>query len=76
MTFNFKSFLYAAFLTYGIAGINQVLAEDAESKATDAVTAILFEHEAETFTSYKISEKGFVDVTFARNTPELTYALF
>lgn len=48
---------------------------DRLSKATDAVTSILFDFEAEEFTSYKISDSGFVDIVFARNTPELLYSL-
>lgn len=70
-----QSYLLAALLSFCFTCINPALAADAESKATDAVTAILFEHEAETFSSYKISEKGFVDITFARNTPDLTYSV-
>jgi hypothetical protein len=51
------------------------LATDRETKSTDAVTAILFDHEAEEFATYRISDKGYVDIGFARNTPDLIYSV-
>jgi len=60
-------------ISFGV--ISPAFANDAESRATDALTSILFDHEAESFTTYKISNKGFVDITFANNTPDLIYSL-
>ena len=68
-------FFFAFFVTAAIALTAPVLAEDLESKATDAVTAILFEHQAEEFATYRISDKGNVDIVFARNTPDLIYSV-
>lgn len=65
-------FFYIIFFFF-ISG--SALAQDPESKSTDAVTAILFEHEADQFATYKISDKGHVDIVFARNTPDLIYAV-
>ncbi len=62
------------------AWVNMVLlvpgawAADAESKANEAVAVVLFDEEADDFTSYRVSPKGFVDVTFARNTPDAVYS--
>ncbi len=39
-------------------------------KASAALTGILFEFSAEEFTSYSIKEDGWVDITFASNTPD------
>jgi len=49
-------------------------AEDLEAKATDAVTAILFEYDADDFASYRVSDRGYVDVLFASNTPDALYS--
>ncbi len=49
-------------------------AEDAYSKATSAVTSIIFDAGAEDFMSYAVRDDGYVDVTFARNTPDATYS--
>ncbi len=62
-------------ISISFGAINPAFADDAESRATDALTSILFDHEAESFTTYRISNKGFVDIVFARNTPDLTYSL-
>jgi len=48
--------------------------EDALSKATSAVTAIIFDAAAEEFMSYNVHEDGYVDITFARNTPDRIYS--
>lgn len=58
-----------------IFGITAAYALDAETKATNAVTSILFEAEADDIASYKINEDGFLDITFASNTPDLLYSL-
>lgn len=75
MNYRLVSFFLALFISFGIATTGPAVAEDLESKATDAVTAILFEQEAEAIASYRISEKGFVDITFARDTPDLIYGV-
>jgi len=54
---------------------DSILAADPETKSTDAVTAILFEYEADQFATYRISDKGYVDIVFARNTPDLIYSV-
>jgi len=48
--------------------------EDPLSKATSAVTAIIFDAGGEEFMSYNVHEDGYVDVTFARNTPDPIYS--
>ena len=48
-------------------------ADDALSKATSAVTSIIFDFSAEEFVSYLVRDDGYVDVTFARNTPDGIY---
>jgi len=60
-------------ISFGV--INPAFANDAESRATDALTSIIFDNDAESFTTYRISNKGFVDIIFAINTPDLTYSL-
>lgn len=61
-------------MTCGIAGTGPVLAEDALSKTSAAVTNILFDHDADEFASYDIRDSGFLDITFARNTPDALYS--
>jgi len=51
------------------------IAADTESKATDAVSSILFEHQAGEIATYRISETGFVNIVFPRNTPDLAYSV-
>ncbi|KPK37321.1 MAG: hypothetical protein AMJ69_11915 [Gammaproteobacteria bacterium SG8_47] len=51
-----------------------VHAEDAQAKADAAVAHVLFDYEGSfEFVSYAVNEKGFVDVTFARNIPDALY---
>jgi hypothetical protein len=47
--------------------------EDALSKAGTAVANVLFENDADEFASYGVRDNGFVDVVFARNTPDNLY---
>jgi hypothetical protein len=61
-------------LSVALFSVSAALASGTESLATNAVTAILFEEDAEEFTSYRVSERGHVDVTFARNTPDAIYS--
>lgn len=49
-------------------------AQEPESRATQAVVDILFDADADDFTSYRVSEHGFVDVNFASNTPDEVYS--
>lgn len=67
--------LLIVLLSSSLYFISPVFADDAETRATNALTSILFDNEAESFTSYRISKDGFVDIVFAKNTPDLTYSL-
>lgn len=64
----------AFFIIYGVAGTGSVLAEDARSKASAAVTGILFDYNASDFSSYIVNEDGSLDFTFASNTPDAIYS--
>ena len=78
MRFKLRSYLFAVIMVYGITAANTLLAEDSKdlnSKATDAVTEILFDADIDDLASYKINDKGFLDITFANNTPDLLYSL-
>lgn len=70
----FVPYLLAGLMTCGIAGASRVLAEDAPSKTSAAVTNILFEYDADEFASYGIRGDGFLDITFAHNTPDALYS--
>lgn len=48
--------------------------QDAAVRAENAVTAILFEADADEFTAYQIDRRGFVELTFASNVPDSIYA--
>ncbi len=74
MRWKFGPYLFAVLMTCGIAGTGPVLAEDALSKTSAAVTNILFDHDADEFASYDIRDSGFLDITFARNTPDALYS--
>ena len=69
-----KRITWIALLTFMLfAGLSY--AESAGSKADLAVAEILFEYDgAEEFASYKVAEDGFVDITFAVNTPDSLYS--
>lgn len=49
------------------------IAQDAESRANEAVSEPLFEEDAEAFTSFRVNERGFVDISFASDTPDAVY---
>jgi len=66
--------LFALMMFCGVAGTEPVLAEDAQSKTSTAVANILFKYDADEFTSYVIGEDGYLDVLFARNTPDALYS--
>ena len=74
MRLKFVSYLFAVLVTCGTAGTSSVLAEDALTKTSSAVTSILFEYDANEFASYGIRDDGFLDITFARNTPDALYS--
>lgn len=67
-------YLLIAFIAF--AGFVQipVRAEDPASAASTAVSGILFDYEADEFASYVINDKGYVNITFARNTPDALYS--
>lgn len=44
-----------------------------KAKASDAVTAILFESGAD-YVSYVVQDNGYVSLTFPRNTPDAMYS--
>ncbi len=51
-----------------------VHADDAESKASEAVANVIFEYDGSNeFLSYHVRPDGFVDAVFARNMPEALY---
>lgn len=74
MRWKILPFLIVLIMMYGIAGASSVLADDPESKTSAAVTGILFEYDADEFASYRIRDSGFLDITFARNTPDALYS--
>lgn len=49
-------------------------AADAEARAEQAVAGILFDANADDFTTYRVSARGFVDINFASNTPDPVYS--
>lgn len=49
-------------------------AQDAAARAEQAVADILFDANADDFTTYRVSAHGFVDINFARNTPDPIYS--
>ncbi len=75
MNSKFGTYLLILFLTFVIGDIKPALAKDFESKATDAVTTILFDHQAEAFATYRVNGDGFVNIVFPRYTPDLTYSV-
>ncbi|MFO7602350.1 MAG: hypothetical protein R6X06_00880 [Gammaproteobacteria bacterium] len=61
-------------LVLGFGGTGPVLAEDALAKASSAVSNIMFDYEADEFASFSVQESGFVEITFAKNTPDALYS--
>lgn len=74
MRSKFARYLLVVLMVCGIAGAGPVLAEDALSKTNAAVTSVLFEYDADEFASYGVRDDGFLDITFARNTPDALYS--
>ncbi|TAM45672.1 MAG: hypothetical protein EPN55_07640 [Gammaproteobacteria bacterium] len=65
----------ALFLTLALlVGSVPVLADETEAKAGEAVANILFDFDGSNeYVSYRVRPDGFVDATFASNTPEALY---
>jgi len=63
------------FLTLALlVGCVPAVANDAESKASEAVANVLFDFDGSNeFVSYVVRPDGFVDAVFSRNTPEPLY---
>jgi len=68
-----RRFLLAALLAAAVAA-TPALADDPMVRAGVAVANILFAHDGDQFTTYTVREDGFVDIDFARNTPEALYS--
>lgn len=68
--------LAALFLPLALLiGSALALANEIESKASEAVANVLFDFDGSNeFVSYRVREDGFVDAVFARNTPEALYS--
>ncbi len=75
MNSKFGAYLLILFLTFIIGDIKPALAENFESKATNAVTTIILDYEAAASVSYRVNADGFVNIVFARNTPDWTYSI-
>jgi len=55
--------------------LQPVQANDRLQLADEAVANILFDYDGSfEFASYKVNETGFVDITFASNTPDSLYS--
>lgn len=62
-------------LVTGLLFAQPIQAADRLQRADAAVANILFDYDGSfEFASYKVSESGFVDITFARNTPDALYS--
>ena len=74
MRLKITPYLFSVLMAFGLAGTGSAHAEDALSKTSSAVANILFEYDADEFASYSIQDDGFLDITFARNTPDALYS--
>ena len=70
----FSNYLLIVLMAFGIAISNAVLAEDVTSKANLAAANVIFDHDAHEFSSYSVNDDGFLDITFASNTPDVLYS--
>lgn len=68
-----KRLVLAAFLAATVCAA-PARADDPMVRAGVAVANILFAHDGDQFTTYTVRENGFVDIDFARNTPEALYS--
>ncbi|MCB1866825.1 MAG: hypothetical protein KDG50_15520 [Chromatiales bacterium] len=55
------------------SGWTSVFANEADTRAEAAVSAILFDNDADTLASFKVTRGGHVDITFSGNMPEDRY---
>lgn len=73
----FKIFALAVSIFFSIIHFgNFALAQELnpEAKASSAVAEILFNEDADEFSTYRVNGKGFVNITFASNTPDAVYS--
>lgn len=74
MRWKFTPYVFAIITHIVIASSPICAEEDPQSVANAAVAGILFDYDANEFTSYSIREDGFADIIFARNTPDALYS--
>ena len=65
--------LLAFATTLGAFGPGRALADNAFSSTSAAVSDILFDYDADEWAAFSIRSDGFLDITFARNTPDELY---
>ncbi|MDR9437857.1 MAG: hypothetical protein RI563_13325 [Thiohalophilus sp.] len=69
-----KRYVMVPLFFAGLLLAQPALAEDRLQKADSAVANVLFDYDGSfEFASYKVDENGFVDITFASNTPDALY---
>ena len=69
-----RGFFLAVLACAGLCGSLSHADDDPVFKASAAVSNILFDYDADQFASFAIRDDGFVDITFARNTPDALYS--
>jgi hypothetical protein len=67
-------YILVLLLATGSVSVGPVFAENSSSKASAAVSGILFDYDGDEFASYVVRDDGFVDITFARNMPDSLYS--
>jgi ABC-type sugar transport system substrate-binding protein len=72
----YQGVLLVTVFVFGVSMATLVVAEEGPmDKADAAVANILFDYDySEEYASYAVKEDGFVDVTFAKNTPDELYS--
>lgn len=68
-----QGFILAVLVCAGFSGAVSGAGDDPVSRASAAVSNILFDNDADEFASFAIRDDGFVDIVFARNTPDAVY---
>jgi len=68
-----RAILLFVLLSVGVMGSAPAVAEDAQSKAGTAVSGILFDYDGGKFATYVVRDSGYVEITFASNTPDPLY---
>lgn len=71
---SYIAYLLVVFMAFTVVSMTPARANDPASAASAAVSGILFDYDADEFASYVINDKGHVDITFARNTPDALYS--